>query len=203
VIGGDADERRRHIAAAGLFFGPPLYMIGEVVHHQVDAWPLLAAAISLLGLYLWIGGILGIVHLLRRGADRLGLLGGAAAFLGLVAVTNIMLLQLIFVLVDRKVQAYPQLIAEIFNNVLLVTYLFGPVFPAGLALLACGLFWRRIFPAWVALTFLFGAVTFPAGRLGGMPWLIHVTDLVLTIGCMGMGWILQKRPEVWYGGNVR
>jgi hypothetical protein len=31
-----------------------------------------------------------------------------------------------------------------------------------------------------------------------MPWLIHVTDCVLTIGAMGMGWHLEKRPELWY-----
>lgn len=191
-------ERRRHIVAVGLFFGPALYMIGEVVHHRVEALPLLAAATSLLGLYLWMGGILGIVHLLRPGADRLGLVGGAAALLGLVAVTNIMLLQLVFALVDRKVQAYPHLVAEIFHNVLLVTYLFGPTFPAALALLACGLLWRRIFPRWVTLTFLVGALTFPAGRVGGVPWLIHVTDFVLTVGAMGMGWHLEQHPELWY-----
>jgi len=194
----ESAERRRHIAATGLFFGPVLYMIGEVVHHQIKALPLLAAAISLLGLYLWIGGILGIVHLLRPGVDRLGLLGGAAAFLGLVAVTNIMVLQLVFELVDRKVKTYPDLISEIFNNVLLVTYLFGPVFPTALAVLACGLLWRRIFPNWVTVAFLVGALTFPAGRVGGIPWLIHVTDFVLTIGAMGMGWHLGKWPELWY-----
>lgn len=194
----ESAERRRHITATGLFFGPALYMIGEVVHHRIEALPLLAAAISLLGLYLWIGGILGMVHLLRPGADRLGILGGAAAFLGLVAVTNIMVLQLVFALVDRKVKTYPDLIAEIFNNVLLVTYLFGPAFPTALAVLACGLLWRRIFPNWVTVAFLVGALTFPAGRVGGMPWLIHVTDCVLTIGAMGMGWHLEKRPELWY-----
>ena len=202
-IASEPDERRRHIAAAGLFFGPALYMIGEVIHHQIDALPLLAAAISLLGLYLWIGGILGIVHLLRPGADWVGLLGGAAAFLGMVAVTNIMLLQLVFTLVDRKVQAYPLLITEIFNSVLLVTYLFGPTFPAALALLACGLLWRRIFPRWVALTFLVGALAFPTGRVGGMPWLIHASDFVLTFGAMAMGWHLEKRPELWNRGTAR
>lgn len=199
----DSTERRRHIAAAGLFFGPPLYMVGEFVHHQIEALPLWAAAISLLGLYIWIGGIMGLVHLLRPGADRLGLLGGAAAFLGLVAVTNIMLLQFVFTLVDRKVRAYPDLIAEIFNNVLVVTYLFGPTFPAALALLACGLLWRRIFPRWMALTFLIGALAFPTGRVGGMPWLIHASDFVLSIGAMAMGWHLEKRPELWYPTTSR
>ena len=194
----ESAERRRHIAAMGLFVGPALFMIGEVVHHQIEVRPLLAAAISLLGLYLWLGGILGLVHLLRPGADRLGLLGGAAAFLGLIAVTNIMVLQLVFALVDRKVKTYPNLITEIFDNVLLVTYLFGPVFPTALAVLACGLLSQRIFPNWVTVAFLVGAITFPAGRVGGMPWLIHVTDLVLTIGAMGMGWHLGKRPEIWY-----
>jgi len=191
-------ERRRRIAAAGLLFGPGLYMIGEVLHHNFEALPVLAAAVSLLGLYLWIGGILGIVHLLRPNEDRLGIVGGAAAFLGLVAVTNIMLLQLVFALVDRKVQAYPNLITEIFNNVLLVTYLFGPTFPAALFLLACGLLRQQIFPMWVTLLFLLGALTFPVGRVGGMPWVIHVTDFVLAVGAANMGWLLEKRPEIWY-----
>lgn len=194
----ESAERRRHIAAAGLCVGPGLYMIGEVVHHQIAELPLLAAATSLLGLYLWMGGILGIVHLLRPSADRLGLLGGAAALLGLVAVTNIMVLQLVFALVDRKVQAYPHLVGEIFHDVLLVTYLFGPMFPAALAFLACGLLWRRIFPRWAAGTFLVGALTFPAGRVGGVPWLIHLTDFVLTVGAVGMGWHLERHPELWY-----
>jgi len=105
-------------------------MVGEFVFHQIESAPLLAAAISLLGLYVWIGGILGMVHLLRPHADRLGLLGGAAALLGLIAVTNIMMLQLLFSLIDQKVTSYPELIADIFNYVLWVTYLFGPVFPA-------------------------------------------------------------------------
>jgi hypothetical protein len=64
--------------------------------------------------------------------------------------------------------------------------------------LACGLLWRRIFPTWVTVAFLVGAITFPAGRVGGMPWLIHVTDFALTIGAMGMGWHLEKCPELWY-----
>jgi hypothetical protein len=196
-------ERRRRLAAAGLLSGPALYMIGEFIHHQINALPLQAAMISLLGLYLWIGGILGLVHLLRPGADRLGLLGGAAAFLGLVAVTNIMLLQFVFTLVGRKVQAYPNLIDEIFHSVLAVTFLFGPLFPAALALLACGLLSQRIFPRWVTLTFLIGALAFPTGRVGGMPWLIHASDFVLTIGAMAMGWHLANRPELWYRGTER
>jgi hypothetical protein len=193
----DSEEVRRRIAAAGLVLGPALYMTGEIFHHQSEALPLLAAATSLLGLYFWIGGILGIVHLLRPDADRLGLLGGAAALLGLVAVTNIILLQLVFVLLDLKVEAYPDIIADIFRRVLFVTYLFGPVFPAGLLLLAFGLLRARVFPTWITVPFLLGALTFPAGRVGGLPLLIHATDLVLTIGAVAMGWHLWRRPDLW------
>jgi len=193
----DSEEVRRRIAAAGLVLGPALFMTGEIFHHQFEALPLPAAATSLLGLYFWIGGILGIVHLLRPDADRLGLLGGAAALLGLVAVTNIMVLQFVFVLLDLKVEAYPDIIADIFRRVLFVTYLFGPVFPAGLFLLAFGLLRARVFPTWITGLFLLGALTFPAGRVGGLPLLIHATDLVLTIGAVAMGWRLWKRPDLW------
>ena len=194
---GESEEVRRRIAAVGLVLGPALYMTGEIFHHQSEALSLPAAATSLLGLYFWIGGILGIVHLLRPDADRLGLLGGAAALLGLVAVTNIMVLQLVFVLLDLKVEAYPDVIADIFRRVLFVTYLFGPVFPAGLLLLAFGLLRARVFPTWITVSFLLGALTFPAGRVGGLPLLIHATDLVLTIGAVAMGWRLWKRPDLW------
>ncbi|REJ66422.1 MAG: hypothetical protein DWQ31_15280 [Planctomycetota bacterium] len=198
-----AAERRRRLAAAGLVLGPPLFMLGEVVHHQVDTRPVLAAALACLGLYLWIAGILGIVHLLRPDADRLGLLGGAAALLGAIAVSNIMVIQLVFALVDQKVESYPELIRDIFNYVLFVTYLFGPVFPAALAVLAGGLLWQRIFPTWITVTFLSGALTFPVGRVGGVPLILHVTDFLLAVGAMAMGWQLWKRAELWNGPPER
>jgi len=194
---GESEQVRRRIAAVGLVLGPALFMTGEIFHHQSEALPLPAAATSLLGLYFWIGGILGIVHLLRPDADRLGLLGGAAALLGLVAVTNIMVLQLVFVLLDLKVEAYPDVIADIFRRALFITYLFGPAFPAGLLLLAIGLLRARVFPTWITVLFLLGALTFPAGRVGGLPLLIHATDLVLTIGAVAMGRHLWKRPDLW------
>jgi hypothetical protein len=107
------------------------------------------------------------------------------------------LLQLVFVLLDLKVEAYPDIIADIFRRVLFVTYLFGPVFPAGLLLLAFGLLRARVFPTWITVPFLLGALTFPAGRVGGLPLLIHATDLVLTIGAVAMGWHLWRRPDLW------
>lgn len=187
----------------GLALGPALFAAGEIVHHQVAEAPLLAAATSLLGLYLWIGGILGLVHLLRPSADRLGLLGGAAALLGLVAVTNIMLVQLVFAILEREVGAYPETVAQVFRRVLLATYLFGPVFPGGLVVLAFGLLRARTFPVGATLAFLLGALAFPAGRVGGIPWLLHASDLLLTAGSAAMGWQLWRRPGLWARASTR
>ncbi len=191
------EEIRRRGAALGLLLSPALFAAGELVHHQAEDWPLLAAATSLAGLTLCMAAILGIARLLRPVADRIGLLGGAAAFLGVVAVSNIMLLQLVFEQLNQNVEDYPRVIDELFRRALFVTYLFGPVFPGGLAVLGFGLLRARVFPRWMASSFFVGALTFPAGRVGGVPALIHVTDLVLCVGAVAMGWQLWSRPELW------
>lgn len=193
----ETSKRRRLLASTGLGFGPALYGIGEFVHHQMPTMPLLAAALSLLGLYVWIGGILGLVHLLRPAADRIGLLSGAAALLGLLAVSNIMIIQLVFALIDQKVQTYPALIGDIFDQVLFVTYLFGPVFPGALAVMSGAILWHRVLRHWSVWAFLLGAITFPAGRVGSMPWLIHASDFVLAIGGLGMAWCIWNRSKLW------
>ncbi len=193
---------RRRIAAVGLVLGPSLFTAGELLHHQTEALPLLAAGTSLLGLYLWIAGILGLVHLLRPDADVFGLVGGATALLGIVAVSNIMLVQLVLAILEREVGAYPEAVEQVFRRVLGVSYLFGPTLPAGLFLLACGLLRTRAFPAWITLALLLGALTFPAGRVGGLPWLLHLTDLVLTFGSAALGWELWRRPELWARGKA-
>lgn len=196
-----ADVRRR-IASAGLVLGPALFTVGELLHHQAEALPLLAAGTSLLGLYFWIAGILGLVHLLRPDADALGLMGGATALLGIVAVSNIMLVQLVLAILDREVGIYPEAVEQVFRRVLLVSYLFGPTLAAGLFLLACGLLRIRVFPAWITLSLLLGALTFPAGRIGRLPWLLHLTDLVLTFGSVAIGWQLWRRPDLWARGRA-
>lgn len=188
---------RIFLATIGFGFGPALFTIGEILHHQLSSIPILGPTLACFGLYLWIPGILGKVHLLRPTADRLGLFGGAVAFLGLVAVTNIMLLQLVFALIEQKAENYPEVIAGVFHNVLLVTYLFGPLFPLGLFLLGIGLHRLRIFPSSATCAFLLGAILFPVGRIAGLPPLIHLADLILTIGSAGIAWHLWKHSDLW------
>lgn len=193
---------RRRIAATGLILGPALFSAGELLHHQAEALPLLAAGTSLLGLYFWIAGILGLVHLLRPDADALGLVGGAIALLGIVAVSNIILVQLVLAILDREVGLYPEAVEQVLRRVLLVSYLFGPTLPAGLFLLACGLLRSRVFPVWITLALLLGALAFPAGRVGRLPWLLHLTDLVLTFGSVAIGGQLWRRPGLWDRGRT-
>lgn len=193
----EAVRVRYYLATLGLGLGPALYTVGEMVHHQIPSLPALGAVLACTGLYLWIPGILGKMHLLRWTDDRLGLIGGAIAFLGLVAVTNIMLLQLVLVLIEQKAKNYPEVIAGVFHNVLFVTYIFGPAFPFGLLLLGVGLHRLKVFPPPVTYTYIFGVSTFPAGRFAGCPPVIHLSDLILTVGSMGIAWHLWKHPELW------
>ena len=185
------------LATIGLAVGPVLYTIGEIVHHQFPSFPTLGAVVACGGLYLWIPGIFGKMHLLRWKADRLGLFGGAVAFLGLVAVTNIMLLQLVLVLIEQKAENYPEVIAGVFHNVLFVTYIFGPAFPFGLLILGIGLHRLKIFPPPITYTYIIGVATFPVGRFAGFPPIIHLTDLILTAGSIGIARHLWKHPELW------
>ena len=202
IAGWGSSEIRRRAAAVGLLVGPWLYMIGELIHHQAPGLPVRAAAVALAGLVLWVAGILGIVHLLRRDLDRFGLLGGGLALLGLIAVSNIMLLQAVFVLVEMKADNYPDVVDGIFRYVLSITYLFGPVFPLGLFILGLGVIRSRRFPTWAAFVFTIGALSFPVGRIGGVPLLIHLADLVLAIGSTGLGLAVWRRPGLWRGAQV-
>lgn len=193
----ESTRARFILATIGLGFGPSLYLIGELFYHQVSLLPILGATLACFGLYLWIAGILGKVHLLRTNADRLGLVGGCIALLGLVAVSNIMLLQLVLVLIERKAENYPFVIAGVFRNVLFVTYVFGPVFPLGLFLLGIGLHRLKVFPFSATGVFLLGTIGFPTGRIADLPLLIHLSDLMIALGSIEIAWHLWKQPELW------
>lgn len=160
---------------------------------------MLAAGISLLGLYGWIAGILGLVHVLRPKADAIGLVGGAVALLGIVSVSNIVLVQLVRAILERELAMAPDAVAQLLGRVWVVSYPLGPTLPGGLFLLACGLLRVRVFPVWMAAMLLLGAMTFPAGRVFRLPWLLHVSDLVLTLGSVGIAWRLWQSPEPWAG----
>jgi len=199
----DHDQLWHLAVVAGMVLGPALYGSGEAIHHQAGVLPTLGASLACLGLYLWVAGILGMVQLVRQRFGLLGIAGGAAAILGLIAVSNIMLLQLVMILIERKAENYPQVIDGVFSNVLFVTYIFGPAFPTGLFLLGLGLHRLARIPKWITLSYILGTLMFPLGRFGGQPLLIHLSDSILAVASAVAGIWIWVHPNLWLQAEER
>jgi hypothetical protein len=207
------DIRRRRLISAfccltlGLFF-----LTDPVTRLSVRGdGPASIGKIALMGFVaplhvaLMIGAVLGITQLLRRRADRAGLIGATLTLIGWVIGSRIMVIgQLQALLASGVPGVPPDSLQKLFQHAPLVFVSIIPVgllFPIGLIVLGITMFVthpnalrvQRGIGALLAI----GGVLFPIGRAAGHEWAIVSCDLVFAATFTLIGWQILKRPEVW------
>ncbi len=165
------------------------------------------AAIALMGFVaplhvaLMIGAVLGITQLLRRRADRAGLIGATLALIGWVVGSRIMVIgQLQALLANGVPGVSPDSFQKMFQHAPLVFISIVPVgllFPIGMIILGITMFVARPIPRGVGALLAIGGVLFPIGRAAGHEWAVVLCDLVLAATFALIGWQILTRPEVW------
>lgn len=150
---------------------------------------------------LMIGAVLGITQLLRRRADRAGLIGATLALIGWVIGSRIMVIgQLQALLASGVPGVPPDSLEKMFQHAPMVFVSIIPVgllFPIGLIVLGITMFVARPIPRGIGALLAIGGVLFPIGRAVGHEWAVVSCDLVLGATFALIGWQLLTRPEVW------
>ena len=150
---------------------------------------------------LMIGAVLGITQLLRRRADRAGLIGATLTLIGWVIGSRIMVIgQLQALLASGVPGVPPDSLQKMFQHAPLVFVSIIPVgllFPIGLIVLGITMFVSRPIPRVAGGLLAIGGVLFPIGRAIGHEWAVVSCDLVLAATFALIGWQILTRPEVW------
>jgi hypothetical protein len=203
------DTRRRRLISAfcclalGLFFlTDPLtrYSVrgeGGAPNGQIALMGFLAP----IHVALMIGAVLGITQLLRRRADRAGLVGATLALIGWVIGSRIMVVgQLQALLANGVPGVPPDTLQKMFQHAPIVFVSIIPVgllFPIGLIVLGVTMFVARPIHRGAGALLAIGGVLFPIGRAAGQEWAVVSCDLVLAATFALIGWQIVTRPEVW------
>jgi hypothetical protein len=203
------DTRRRRLIsvfcclALGLFF-----LTNPVTRLSVRGdGPASAGQIALTGFVaplhvaLMIGAVFGITQLLRRRADRAGLIGATLAVIGWVVGSRIMVIgQLQALLANGVPGVPPDSLQKLFQHAPIVFVSIIPVgllFPIGLIVLGITMFVARPIPRGIGALLAIGGVLFPIGRAAGHEWAIVSSDLLLGATFALLGWQILTRPELW------
>jgi len=198
-----ATNLRRQIAGVSLILAPVLMLVADAL------W--FGAGMTMTGLVMWkvvfliyLLAILGMVHLLRRNADRLGLAAGLLAFTGLMTGPSLVTLRQVNQatldagLSANIVEQVSNAIANNFPIMATSAYFTGPAFPLGLILFGVGLYRVRVMPKWAAALLILSGILYPIGRIGGILPVIFVCDVVAVIAMGLIGWrILSWTAEEW------
>lgn len=197
----NSSNRRRLVAGAALVAAPAVILAVDVAVRVAGfERPLLRGAVAF-AMALMLPAILGLVHLLRERADRIGLAGGALCVVGTYAAARMSSLFQLDALLGAGVEGVPAdavRTALAADPVLWATvFVPGLCFPLGLVVLGAGLFVSGAASRRVAVALAAGAVLFPVGRaIGILPALI-VSDVLILLAMSSIGLRLLSRPESW------
>ncbi|HYE15107.1 MAG TPA: hypothetical protein VD968_11745 [Pyrinomonadaceae bacterium] len=199
-----AANLRRRAAGVSLVAAPLLLLASTVYRFGLGRnfeW----YATMKLSFFFFAVGALGLVHLLRGRADGSSLVGGALTLAGCLSGASLTTAVLILMTIQEGGldPAALQTIERALNQfggyrAIVLCPLPGPLFPAGLLILAVALWRKRVVPAWAALAFAAGAILFPAGRAAGVVWAFWVCDVLLSVSLGYIGWhVLTMTAEEW------
>ena len=195
-------ERRRVIAAAALLLAPLVMLAADLVMWvggEGAFWPWSVAL--WVSFFLYIPAILALVHLLRPEGDRLGLLGGSLALVGVMIGATIQgVMRAQSVAIDRLGPSVAEMISATYGEAPLLPTSISPglTFPLGLVLLAIGVGRTGVGSLWTAAAVALGAILFPVGRIGGLLEVSLLSDALLLLGLGALGWRVWTRGAAWW-----
>lgn len=149
-----------------------------------------------LAFVLFVPAVFGLTYLVARGGSRLGLWGGAAAFLGCVAGASMQTLFRVWAVLGEAGSPETIELLRGSRKLIISTQMIGLFFPLGLLILAASIYKSRAASPLVALLLAAGAILFPVGRIGGAAFALLGGDaLLLAAFVMIGGRLLSARAD--------
>lgn len=212
-----SERLRKAVCGSCLIAAPVLLLVGGLLHPEetsdvarqysivaarADRWELSHWFIGA-SMLLFVGAVLGLAHQLHEQRPAEGILGGAVALVGVMALFAVAAAEAVVIPeLGRSSEAgAAALYARIFEfgsprwTVLLVAVLLLPV---GLVVVSYGLYRARVAPTWAAGALGFGAVVFAVSLPTGSAVLFAIGLPALVVGLAPIGWkVLAETDEQW------
>lgn len=190
---------RNNLAAASVAVAPIMLLAGDLIGFAPDLY-YAHYALAKAALAMFVFAIFALVELLRRDADKLGLIGGGMAIIGAISGTTLFSFGYFYNEVSRSgldastAQSVEQIFRQVYGVMVFVP-LPGLFFPIGLIILSIGLFWTKVVPHWTAIALGLGALLFPVGRIPGILTVSVISDIFLTLSMCFIGWQILARSN--------
>ena len=136
---------------------------------------------------LFVPAVFGLTYLVARGGSRLGLWGGAAAFVGCMAGAAMQTLFRVWAVLGEAGSPQTVELLRGSRKLIVSTQMIGLFFPLGLLVLAASIYRSRAASPIVALVLAAGAVLFPVGRIAGSAFALVGGDLLLLAAFVMIG----------------
>ena len=187
------------VSVAGFLVWNALSMYGEPTFRGVVTegfvMPLLMGSM--------IGGVLGIVQLLRRRADRTALVGAALTLVGAAVGIRIRVLSQLSALGQLGVGGLPADFQHVLQRHAPLAWASivpsGLLFPIGVITLGITIFAVHPVHRWIGIVLATGGLLFPFGRAVHIPWAYAASDVLIALAFGLLGWQVLTRPELWSG----
>ena len=213
----NAERLRKAICGSCLIAAPALLLVGGLLHPEettdparqyeivagsADRWEVSHWLITA-SMLLMVGAVLGLAHQLHEQRPTEGILGGAVALAGVLALFAVAAAETVVVPeLGRSSEAGAAALYErIFEfgstrwTVLLVMVLLLPV---GLITMSFGLYRSRVAPTWTAGALGLGALLFAVALPTGSAVLFAIGLSGLMVGMAPIGWkVLAESDEHW------
>ena len=212
-----AERLHKRICGSCLVAAPALLLVGGLLHPQettdpvrqfeiiassADRWEL-AHWIIMVSMLLMVGAVLGLAHELHEQRPSEGILGGAVALVGALALFAVAAAETVVIpeLGRSSDAAASALYERIFEfgstrwTGLLVAVLLLPV---GLLVMSYGLYRAHAVPTWVAGALGLGALLFAVALPTGSAVVFAVGLAAMVAGMAPIGWkVLAETDEQW------
>lgn len=212
-----SERLRKAICGSCLIAAPTLLLVGgllhptettdparqyEIISSSADRWEL-AHWIITASMMLMVGAVLGLAHQLHEQRPAEGILGGAVALVGVLALFAVAAAETVVIPeLGRSSEAGAAALYErIFEfgstrwTVLLVAVLLLPV---GLLAMSYGLYRAQVAPTWASAALGLGALLFAAALPTGSAVLFAIGLAAMVVGMAPIGWkVLGETDEQW------
>lgn len=209
-----AERLYKGICGSCLVAAPALLLVGGLLHPQettdpvrqfeiiassADRWEL-AHWIIMVSMLLMVGAVLGLAHELHEQRPSEGILGGAVALVGVLALFAVAAAETVVIPeLGRSSEAGAATLYErIFEfgstrwTVLLVAVLLLPV---GLVAMSYGVYRARVVGTWAAVALGLGALLFAVALPTGVAALFAIGLAAMVIGMAPIGWRMVAEPD--------
>ena len=221
-MGAFSDPRRFRRIGAGLCMiaAPFALLVGALLHPRWDGSAsahidaiadspsrnYAAHTAILVGLVLFVGAVLGFVHLLRERAPAVANLGGALAIVGLFGATAIVAVDGIALSQMGQPEASDQEMSRLLDRIMessgarAIAAVGGLAFLLGMLAVSYGLWRTRVAPTWVAVGVAAAAMTLFVGQVTDNSVIFAVAFALYLVTLSTVGWTtLNESDDEWAG----